>query len=198
LTSLRERPTLLAANVALSGAAAAGRSLVGRSLGRGHSIRSGKEFQMKRLSGVTAALILGMLALAGTADATKPFMERNPDFGGTLPDTCSFPILIQPTAPDVGNLFVFSDGEVMGNGPFVGTATNLDTEKTVTINLSGSHSIVQDSDGTVTVTSHGAVLSSLFGTIFHGTTVIQFDANGVVSRTFHGTEEDLCAELAGP
>lgn len=153
---------------------------------------------MKRLSGVIAALTLGVLVLAGTAGATKPFMERLPQGPFTL-EACSFPVLIQPTAPDVMNLFIFSNGEVMGSGPFVGTATNLDTGKTVRVNISGSFSVVQNSDGTTTITSHGAVLSSLFGTIFRGRTVIVLDANGeVISRTFNGREEDLCAELAGP
>jgi hypothetical protein len=153
---------------------------------------------MKLLSGVAAALILGALALAGTAGATKPFMERFPQGPDTL-DACDFPVLLQPTAPDVFNLFVFSDGEIMGAGPFVGTATNLDTGKTVTINLSGSFSVVENSDGTVTVTSNGFVLSSLFGTIFSGHTVLVLDASGnVISRTANGTEVDLCAELADP
>jgi hypothetical protein len=79
---------------------------------------------------------------------------------------CSFPVLLQPTAPDVLNFFVFSDGEIFGAGPFVGTATNLDTGTTVKINLSGHFSVVEHSVGTVTVTSDGTVLSSLFGTIF--------------------------------
>ena len=153
---------------------------------------------MKRLSGVTAALILGVLALAGTAGATKPFMERVVQGPFTL-DACSFPVLIQPTAPDIQNLFIFSDGEIVGSGPFVGTATNLDTGKTVKINLSGSFSFVQHSDGAVTVTSRGSVLSSLFGVITHGHTIIHLDANGdVTSRTINGRQEDLCAELAGP
>jgi hypothetical protein len=154
---------------------------------------------LQRLAGVMGALTLGSLVLAGTAGATKPFMERivlGPD---TLSDTCSFPVLVEPTAPDVQNFFVFGDGEIFGAGPFVGTATNLDTGKTVKINVSGSFSVVQHSDGTVTITSHGAVLSSLFGTIIHGRTVIQLDANGdVISSTTDGTVEDLCAELAGP
>ena len=153
---------------------------------------------MKLLTGVIAALTLGVLVLAGTAGATRPFKERQVQGPFTL-EACSFPVLIQPTAPDVLNFFIFSDGGIFGSGPFVGTATNLDAGKTVNINLSGSFSVVEDSDGTVTVTSHGAVLSSLFGTIFHGRTVIELDANGdVTSRTFNGTEEDLCAELAGP
>jgi hypothetical protein len=152
---------------------------------------------MKRLSGVTAALILGVLALAGTAGATKPFMERIPDGPFTLDETCSFPVLFQPTG--FTNFFVFSDGEIMGSGPFVGTATNLDTGKTITINEGGGFSVVEHSDGSVTVTSHGFVISSLFGLLFIGRTVIELDANGnVISRTINGTQEDLCAELADP
>jgi hypothetical protein len=153
---------------------------------------------MKRLAGIVAALTFGALVLAGTAGATKPFMERDVQGADTL-EACSFPVLIQPTAPDVSNFFIFSDGKILGSGPFVGTATNLETEKTITINLSGSFSVVERSDGTVTITSHGAVLSSLFGTIIHGRTVIQLDASGdVTSSTTNGTVEDLCAELAGP
>jgi hypothetical protein len=156
---------------------------------------------MKRLAAAIAVMLFGALALAGTAGATRPFMERQVQGPFTLGagETCSFPVLIRPTAPDVLNFFVFSDGKVFGAGPFVGAATNLDTGKTVKINLSGSFSVVQDSDGTVTVTSDGSVLSSLFGTITHGRTVIQLDANGdVTARTIRGTQEDLCAELAGP
>jgi hypothetical protein len=154
---------------------------------------------MKRPAGVIAALTLGAFVLAGTASATKPFMQRIPQGPLTLDGTCSFPVLLQPTAPDVSNLFIFSDGEIFGSGPFVGTATNLDTGKTVKINEGGSFSVVQHSDGTVTVTSNGFVISSLFGTIFSGHSVLELDANGnVTSRTFDGREEDLCAELAGP
>ena len=154
---------------------------------------------MKHLAAVIAAVSFGALVLAGTAGATKPFMVREVQGPMTLSDTCNFPVLLQPTAPDVSNFFIFSDGEIMGSGPFVGFAKNLDTGKTVKINEGGSFSVVQHSDGSVTVTSHGFVLSSLFGTLFSGRTVIEFDANGnVTSRTFNGTERDLCAELAGP
>ena len=154
---------------------------------------------MKHLAGLIAALTLGALVLAGTAGATRPFMQRLPQDPLTLEGTCSFPVLLQPTAPDVSNLFIFSDGEIFGSGPFVGTATNLDSRKTVKINEGGSFSVVEHSDGSVTVTSNGFVLSSLFGTLFSGHGVIELDANGnVTSRTFHGMERDLCAELAGP
>ncbi len=153
---------------------------------------------MKRQLGVIAALIVGALVLVGTAGATKPFMQRLPGGPDTL-DACGFPVLLQPTGTDFTNFFIFSDGEIMGSGPFVGTAINLDTGKTIKINEGGGFSVVEHSDGSVTVTSHGFVISSLFGTIFSGHSVIELDANGdVTSRTFNGREVDLCAELAGP
>ena len=153
---------------------------------------------MKRLSGVIAALLLGALALAGTAGATKPFMQRLPVGPDTL-NACAFPVLLQPTGTAFTNFFIFSNGEIMGSGPFVGTAINLVTGKTVNINEGGGFSVVEHSDGSVTVTSNGFVISTLFGTISSGHGVIELDANGnVTSRTFHGRSEDLCAELAGP
>jgi hypothetical protein len=154
---------------------------------------------MKHLAAVIAAASFGALVLAGTAGATQPFHVRSFEGPDTLSDTCSFPVLIEPTAPDVQNFFIFSDGEIFGAGPFVGTATNLDTGKTVKINTSGSFSVVENSDGTTTITSNGFVLSTLFGTIFSGHGVLVLDASGnVISRTFNGTERDLCAELADP
>jgi hypothetical protein len=153
---------------------------------------------MRRLFGVVAGLTLGVLVLAGAAGATKPIMERLPQLPDTL-DACSFPVLLQPTGAAFTNFFIFSDGEIFGSGPFVGTATNRDTGKTIKINEGGSFSVVEHSDGSLTVTSDGFVISSLFGTIFSGHSVIELDADGnVTSRTFNGRTVDLCAELADP
>lgn len=108
-------------------------------------------------------------------------------------------MLIQPTTPDVGSLFVFSEGKLLVNGPFVGTPTNLDTRKTIKVNLSGSHSIVEDSDGTLTITADGTVLSSPFGVISYGRVVLVLDANGR-SDLEDGPRDSggLLRELAGP
>ena len=153
---------------------------------------------MKRLSVVIAALF-GALALAGTAGAAKPFMERDVQGPMTFPagEPCSFAVLFQPTGPDFSNFFIFSDGEIFGAGPFVGTATNLDSHKTINLNEGGSFSIVFSSDGTVTITSDGFVFSSLFGTLFSGHGVLVIANGSVISRTFKGKTRDLCAELSG-
>ena len=59
-------------------------------------------------------------------------------------------------------------------------------------------SSTSSNDGSSTITTNGSVISSLFGTIFYGRIVIELDANGnLTSRTQRGTEEDLCAALAG-
>lgn len=163
---------------------------------------SGKAGTLRRLTVAAAWVIavstLGALVLAGMAGARQPVLVREEQGPFTL-DACSFPVLFQPTAPDVSNFFVFSDGKIMGAGPYVGTATNLDTGKTIKINMGGHFTVVQHSDGSVTVTSNGSVVSSLFGDIFWGRTVIELDASGnVTARTFDGRNEDLCAELAGP
>jgi hypothetical protein len=159
---------------------------------------------MKRLAGLIAVLTLGALVFAGPAGATQPFMQRMPQGPDMLVNpvtgepTCGFPVLFQPTGPAFTNFFVFSDGEIFGSGPSVGTATNLDSGKTIKLNLGGSFSVVENSDGSTTVISNGFVISSLFGTIFNGHTILEIDANGnVTSRTFNGMGQDLCAELAG-
>lgn len=158
----------------------------------------GRRLQMKRLLRAITALTFGVLVLAGAASATQPFKMRQPQEAFTLDSTCSFPVLFQPTAPDVTNFFIFSDGEIFGAGPFVGTATNLDTEKTIKIHNSGTFSVVEHADGSLTITTDGSVISSLFGVIFYGRTVLEFDANGnLTSRTLNGTEFDFCAALTG-
>ena len=157
-----------------------------------------RNLQMKRLAGIIAAVALGALVLAGTV-APRSRSWRGTCKARTHLRRAASRSSSSPRRPTSRIFLIFRDGKILGSGPFVGTATNLDTEKTIKINLSGSFTVVEHSDGTVTITSHGAVLSSLFGIIFHGRTVIQLDANGdVTSSTANGTEEDLCAELASP
>jgi hypothetical protein len=93
---------------------------------------------MKRLAGLIAVLTFGALVFAGPAGAAQPFMERQVQGPFTLDETCSFPVLFQPTGASFTNFFVFSDGEIFGSGPSVGTATNLDSGKTIKLNLGGA------------------------------------------------------------
>jgi hypothetical protein len=155
---------------------------------------------MKRLQWVYAAVALGALGLAGTASATKPYKERQAVGPLTFAagEACSFPVLIQPTAHDVVNVFVFSDGEFFASGPQVATATNLESGKSVKVNISGTLSFVPHGDGSATLTFTGHTLLE-GGVLVNGRLVYQFDANGnLTSSSTVGKQTDLCAKLAGP
>ena len=154
--------------------------------------------EMKRRSVVIAALVLGALAFAGTAAAGKPYMETDTVDPFTF-GSCGFPVLIQPAAHDLVHLFVFSDGEVFAAGPVLATATNLDSGKSIRINFSGTFSYTANSDGSSAFTFNGPTLFTRTGVIVDGRVILQFDADGnLISRTTVGTQENLCAELAGP
>src|SRR5437588_12615012 len=113
-------------------------------------------------------------------------------------NSCGFPVGIQPAPNDFVHLFVFTDGEVFVAGPVVVTATNLDSQKSVRINISGTFSYVPKADGSTTITFNGPTLFTEVGVIVDGRVVFHLDANGnVISRTIVGMQENLCAELAG-
>jgi hypothetical protein len=151
---------------------------------------------MRHLFGVMCGLTLGVLMLAGTAGAAMPYKERDAVAPVTLTEACSFPVLLQPSAPDVLNVFSFSSGELFASGPEVSTATNLDSGKSVRINISGTFSLVPHSDGSATLTFTGPTLLE-GGVINHGRSVFQFDpAGNLASSSVIGTQTDLCAELS--
>ena len=105
-------------------------------------------------------------------------------------------MLLQPTAPDVLNTFVFSDGTFVVTGPQVVTATNLDSGKSVRVNISGKLSFVSTGDLSGTLTFTGPTLLE-GGVINRGRSVFRFDAGGnLVSSSVVGRQTDLCAELS--
>jgi hypothetical protein len=80
-------------------------------------------------------MTLGARVLAGVAGATKPYMERQA-FGPVTfaaGEMCSFPVLIQPTAPDMLNVIILSNDEFFSSGSGVATATNLDSGTSIKI-----------------------------------------------------------------
>jgi hypothetical protein len=153
---------------------------------------------MKRLSVVVCVLIFTALVPAGAASAAQPFKERVSTTPVTLNDACSFPVLLEPAAPDVINTFVFNNGKFFATGPQVLTATNLDSGKSVRINISGTLSFVSKGGLSGTLTLTGRTLLE-GGVINAGRSVFEFDASGVlVSSSVVGRQTDLCAELSRP
>ena len=136
--------------------------------------------------------------VTGTARAAIPYKERDSVTPVTLTGVCGFPVLLQPTAPDVLNVFVFSDGELFTSGPEVSTATDLDSGKSVKVNISGTFSLTPHNDGSATLTFTGPTLLE-GGVINDGRSVFQFDANGNLTfSSVIGRRTNLCAELSQP
>jgi hypothetical protein len=153
---------------------------------------------VKRVWAVACGFTLSALVFAATAAAAEPYKERDSVMPVALTNACSFPVLLQPTAPDVLNFFVFSNGEIFATGPEVSTATNLDSGKSIRINISGTFSLVTHRDGSATLTFTGPTLLE-GGVINDGRSVFQFDAGGnLASSSVVGRQTDLCAELSQP
>jgi len=153
---------------------------------------------MKRLGALACVLVSTAFLAAGPASAGQPFKDRASTAPVTLNDACNFPVLLEPAAPDVINTFVFNNGKFFATGPQVLTATNLDSGKSVTINISGTLSFVPTGElsGTLTLTGR-ALLEG--GVINAGRSVFEFDASGdLVSSSIVGRQTDLCAQLSGP
>jgi hypothetical protein len=152
------------------------------------------------ISAVVVALGIS-LAAATPAAADKPIMEPAP-FGEFTGQYCEdFQVRIRDTT-NRGTAKIFSSGAVIITGTLNVEVTNLETEKTITLNISGP--AMFSSDGT-TLSGPGPWL--LFGEpgffgpgsprtleTNHGRLVISLVDGSIVSRVGHRVE--LCPLLA--
>ena len=153
---------------------------------------------MKRLVAVAAVLTGVALVVVSAAAAAKPFHLRQGVGSAEFPAgrVCTFAVRLDPRAPDVLNTFIFSNGDLLFNGPEVVTATNLSSGKSVNLNISGTLSIVSGSDGSTTLTFTGPTLLE-GGIVNDGRAVFTFNAKGdLVASSVVGQQTDLCADLA--
>jgi hypothetical protein len=147
------------------------------------------------------------LAIAPAATAGQPTREVLPAAPDAVLDVCGFPVLDHEEGHIV--LLSFTDDEgnlvrlINTNPGLRETLTNLDTGKTVVLNIEGPGVLDLNPDGSSSVTGTGPVLFyfdpfKLTPGLFYATGrfVIARDANG--NRTFEivGTITDVCAELA--
>jgi hypothetical protein len=156
-----------------------------------------------------------LLALAGvflvsvpTALAAQPVIERTTTgsvFLDASRSSCGFPVLFAPTHQDLLQIFDFGNGRLLFTGALTMTATNLDTGKSVSVDLSGNSKLTFNSDGSVSFSNVGGTVyippsSPGFDTLtlFQGRFAQSFDSQGnLVSTQLAGTATDLCAVL-GP
>ncbi|MDQ7904358.1 hypothetical protein RB614_07460 [Phytohabitans sp. ZYX-F-186] len=128
---------------------------------------------------------------------------------------CDFPVHAEPVVDEVKTrvLARYPDGSTKREayvGDLVLAVTNTDSGETVEVDLSGSALVEYQPGGTLTTNSTWYVVGpALFGFregggnrprgiwVFDGVYTVAFDANGVKTVTvYHGSERELCTELA--
>jgi hypothetical protein len=162
---------------------------------------------MRRLLWACAALSAVILAIPATAVADKPTIEPTPptpDF--VIEGSCEFPVLVH-TLDDKSKAIIFGDRTIVTGKIFV-RLTNLDTETSIDLNISGPGvQTIDEEAGTFTIRGGGPWLNFLFETdaggpgVFltrgHLTVVFDLNTGTVVFFENRGSVIDLCEALAG-
>ena len=156
----------------------------------------------KSLIAAAVAVLAVPLTFVPTAAADKPSKEPVPNEDATGQFCADFPVLVHATT-NREFAYVFSSGATLITGTLKVEVTNLETGKTIALNVSGPGRI--SADGT-TLTAVGTWIffgeASTFGpgsppelSINSGRVVISLADTSFVSRI--GKSVDLCPLLAG-
>jgi hypothetical protein len=156
---------------------------------------------MKRLIFVIGLAVAAPLLVPSVAVADKPIREGLPAEDFTIQGSCAFDVDLQVL---VNKEFIttFSDGRQLITGRLVVRLTNVETGKSIDLNISGPVFITPHEDGSVTFELSGRSLVFLPGLLelTSGSAVLEIDpAGNVVSYTkTSAAAVDLCAVLADP
>jgi hypothetical protein len=147
------------------------------------------------------AAALTVASWPALASAAAPVKETTISGSFTVSDeSCGFPVVVEPRQ-DKLRIFTFSDGSQIITGSYLGTATNPENGKTLSVNLSGQGSFSPNPDGSATLILNGNTLFFLPGSLqlIHGPVVLDFDSNGDATITVVSSSvTDVCAILADP
>jgi hypothetical protein len=161
-------------------------------------------------SSFVALLLVGACALAGAGTATAEGPTREVFEGGSnfVTDVCGFPVHWESSGRFAVLTFTDEDGNLFRTiepaaGVFQVQLTNLGTDESLTLNISGPGMFQVYEDGSFSFTTFGPWLVIRNPvTLEFGLFVIQgrrerFEAaTGEVTFTFHGHIRNLCTELA--
>ena len=164
---------------------------------------------MRRLAFVLAAALVGATVVAAPASAAGPIhikLEPNPSF--VVTGACVFGVEFSDLRVN-GNLLDFVDraGEFKRTiiaGNFVVGVTNLDTAKSLTLNISGQFMFTPNPDGSVRLAAHGRNLFFTVDpepfTVFHRgrallTAAPSGDLLALVFEELNGRSLDICQAL---
>lgn len=152
---------------------------------------------------VALASMGAALVVASTAGAAQPTIETTL-VDDTFVDSvdCAFPVQVHITGTDTaitrvvqGDVHVF---HAFGGG--VTTLTSLDSEKSITFNISGPVHFTFGEDGSFRLVGTGTSVFLFEDTPgiqwFQGRFDLMIDAEGNQTFTINGTFKDMCAALA--
>jgi hypothetical protein len=156
---------------------------------------------LRQTLAITAAFAL-VLALAGPAAAAKPERVAVPAEDFVISGFCHFDVLVETLHSKTFNTTFFDrDGNVtrdLGTGRLVVRMTNVDTGRSIELNISGPGRFVDGPAG-LTVDTHGNWMLFIDGQLFtlsgHGEFFVTATSETIVSR--HGHITDLCPILGG-
>jgi hypothetical protein len=148
------------------------------------------------------ASICAVLVVAATAGAAPPSVSTtHVDFGFVDSVDCDFDVAVHITGTDTAVTRVVG-GDVYDFHAFGGgftTLTNLDTEESITFNISGPGRFIFGEDGSFRLTGTGTALFAQEEEPgiqwFKGRYDLQIDAEGNATFTTTGTFVDMCAAL---
>ena len=154
---------------------------------------------LRRTLAIMAAGAL-VLAIAGPAAAAKPERVPVPPQDFVISGFCDFDVLVETLASKTYNTTFFDrDGNVtrdLGTGHLVVRMTNVDTGRSIELNISGPGTFVNSAAG-LTVDTHGNWMLFIDGQLFtlsgHGVFFVDATSETIVSRRGHVT--DLCPVL---
>ena len=102
---------------------------------------TGRGLRRFQLGMALSSGLLLVMAVAGTAAAAKPDKAPAPSPDGIVDETCGFPIEVRfPTNDQFAITFFDQAGNptrVIVAGKLVATLTNMDTDESITVNISG-------------------------------------------------------------
>lgn len=151
---------------------------------------------------IPVGVMAAVLVAASTAGATKPTIETTAvDITFVDPVDCAFPVEVHIQGTDT-TITRTVQGDVHEFHAFGGgftTLTNLDTEKSITFNISGPGAFTFGSDGSFRFVGTGTSLFLFEDTPgiqwFQGRFVLSIDPEGNETFTTVGTFKDMCAAL---
>lgn len=165
---------------------------------------------MKRFSRMMIPVVVTVLLIPGVSRADPPTREALPQSDITIEDSCSFDVDLHIVRNDEF-ITTFADGRQLITGALVVSLSNVDTGKTITLDISGPVFVIPHEDGSDTVTLSGrSLVFFAAGALGPGTAgaleltsgpaVLEFDANGSMTSYTKASAAavDLCPVLAGP